>query len=95
METRKTDGNILTSIPTTHHNGKVIRNADFLGEDFFSNLNDSGVDLTPTQPQSTLAALSSSGAPISWDQHKTNYQIPDTQYSRQIEEDITLANFNF
>ena len=72
----------------------IILNAEYVEEPQIDP-EDSEINLTTIQPQSTLAVLADSGAPLNWQPQNPNYHHQNSYDSRQQEINKALKDFGF
>tara|TARA_Y100000310_G_scaffold316801_1_gene368961 strand:+ start:762 stop:1130 length:369 start_codon:yes stop_codon:yes gene_type:complete len=98
-ETRRSDENFLTATTDTNRAARAIRSAEFLGRGDLPDLNDSGIDLTPSQLKEPLAALCDSGSQLNWQGQATSdqEQSGEEDYEAQDKSNIGYIReeFNF
>ena len=80
-------------ITMRHHYEKVIRNMESI-EDPAGDLNDSGIDLTPTQEINPPLSLCS-GDKLNWKPTDEPHHQPDTTESRYQDVSSALSEFGF
>jgi len=91
-ETRKSREDHLVAPTDTYRNARAIKKANFLTQGSPQDINNLGINLTQTDSISPLSDFCMGGQ-LEW-KSQTDPPLPqDTNYTRQEEEESTLANF--